>query len=141
MFLEDYYFYSPICQQQNNPFSCKSVAAVSCSCMIPGLAGPGFGSGMTGKLGCAWVVHGIGAGWVSGGVVQLPVNDVTGVTKPTQIDHAPAHPASTMHRCQAPPMHGPTCPSSQTQIPSQRNRGPVKLHVTAAGHSLMTSKF
>ena len=29
-------------------------------------------------------------------------------------------------------MHGPACPSSQTQIPSQQAQGPVELHDTAA---------
>ena len=40
------------------------LAAVSCSCVTPGLAGLGFGSGTTGKLGRAWVVvHGCMAFW------------------------------------------------------------------------------
>ena len=36
-------------------------AAVSCSSNAYRLGGVGFGSGTTGKLGHAWVVHGIGA--------------------------------------------------------------------------------
>ena len=41
---------------------CKTLAAVSCSSDAPRLGGVGLGSGMTGKLGCAWlgawVLHG-----------------------------------------------------------------------------------
>ena len=42
----------------------KGLAAVSCSLNTPRLGGVGFGSGLTGKLGRAWVgawvVHGVG---------------------------------------------------------------------------------
>ena len=36
-----------------------------------------------------------------------------------------------MHPC-TDAMHGPFCPSTKTQIPPQRNLGPVALHHTAA---------
>ena len=51
--------------------------------MTPGLAGPGLGSGTTGKLGHAWVVLGSvhGAGGVGGGVAYLCYQDNFGMIK------------------------------------------------------------